>query len=81
MSVSLRRKNRLFKNMLKRICPSTDPCCVPSIISVQELKAISVFALCQRLVKQGGLNKKEMQLNICNNFSILIFNVFYIFAY
>ena len=25
------------------------------------------------LVEQGGLNKKEMQLNLCNTFSILIF--------
>ena len=25
------------------------------------------------LVEQGGLNKKEMQLNLCNIFSILIF--------
>ena len=28
----------------------------------------------------GGLNKKEIQLNLCNMFSILIFNEFILFA-
>ena len=27
-----------------------------------------------RLVKQGGLNKKEIQLNLCNIFSIFMSN-------
>ena len=30
--------------------------------------------------KQGGLNEKEIQLNLCNIFSILLFNKFYLFA-
>ena len=29
---------------------------------------------------QGGLNKKEIQLNLCNIFSSLIFNEFHLFA-
>ena len=29
---------------------------------------------------QGGLNKKEIQLNLCNMLSILIFNEFYLFV-
>ena len=29
---------------------------------------------------QGGLNKKEIQLNLCNIFSIFIFNELYLFA-
>ena len=29
---------------------------------------------------QGGLNKKEIQLNFCNIFSIFIFNELYLFA-
>ena len=28
---------------------------------------------------QGGLNKKEIQLNLCNIFSILIFNKLHLF--
>ena len=30
---------------------------------------------------QGGLNKKEIQLNLCNKFSILIFNEFHLFTF
>ena len=33
----------------------------------------------QPSLNQGGLNKKEIQLNLCNMFSILIFNEFYFF--
>ena len=29
---------------------------------------------------QGGLNKKEIQLNLCNIFSIFIFNELYLFG-
>ena len=29
---------------------------------------------------QGGLNKKEIQLNLCNIFSIFIFNELYLFT-
>ena len=29
---------------------------------------------------QGGLDKKEMQLNLCNIFSFLIFNELYLFV-
>ena len=29
---------------------------------------------------QGGLNKKEIQLNLCNIFSIFMFNELYLFA-
>ena len=29
---------------------------------------------------QEGLNKKEIQLNICNTFSIFIFNELYLFG-
>ena len=29
---------------------------------------------------QGDLNKKEMQLNLCNIFSIFVFNELYLFA-
>ena len=29
---------------------------------------------------QGGLNKKEIQLNFCNIFSIFIFNELYLFV-
>ena len=29
---------------------------------------------------QGGLTKKEIQLNFCNMFYILMFNEFYLFA-
>ena len=32
------------------------------------------------LLDQGGLNEKEIQLNPCNIFSILIFNELYLFA-
>ena len=32
------------------------------------------------LLKQGGLNKKKIQLNLCNIFSIFIFNELYLFA-
>ena len=31
-------------------------------------------------LRQGGLNKKEIQLNLCNIFSIFISNEFYLFA-
>ena len=31
-------------------------------------------------ISQGSSNKKEIQLNLCNIFSILIFNEFYLFA-
>ena len=30
--------------------------------------------------QQGGFNKKKIQLNLCNIFSILIFNELYLFA-
>ena len=30
---------------------------------------------------QGGLNNKEKQLNLCNIFSILIFNEFHLLAW
>ena len=33
---------------------------------------------CCGCYNQGGLNKKEVQLNLCNTFSILIFNEFYL---
>ena len=33
----------------------------------------------QRYLKQGGLNKEEIQLNLCNIFSILLLNKFYFF--
>ena len=32
------------------------------------------------LLKQGCLNKKEIQVNLCNIFPILLFNEFYFFA-
>ena len=32
------------------------------------------------LIDQGGLNKKEIQLNLCNIFSIFIFNELYLFT-
>ena len=31
-------------------------------------------------ILQGGLNKKERLLSLCNIFSILIFNEFYLFV-
>ena len=31
-------------------------------------------------VSKGGLNKKETQLNLCNIFSIFIFNRLYLFT-
>ena len=31
-------------------------------------------------LNQGGLNKKEIQLNLCNIFSIFIFNELYLFS-
>ena len=34
----------------------------------------------KKLSVQGGLNKKEIQLNLCNIFSIFIFNEFYLFV-
>ena len=34
-----------------------------------------------RLLLQVGLNEKEVQMNLCNVFSIFTFNEFYIFAY
>ena len=51
ISVSLRRKNRPFKNMLKRIDPNNDPSGNSFIIEnmsnsyVQELKAVSIFVI------------------------------------
>ena len=35
---------------------------------------------CDTRFYQGGSNKKEIQLNLCNIFSILIFNKLYLFA-
>ena len=32
------------------------------------------------MLQQGGLNKKDIQLNLCNIFSILILNKLYLFA-
>ena len=31
-------------------------------------------------IEQGGLNKKEIQLNLCNVLSIYIFNELHLFA-
>ena len=33
-----------------------------------------------KVLNKGGLNKKEIQLNLCNIFSIFIFNELYLFA-
>ena len=35
---------------------------------------------CDIRFNQGGLNEKEIQLNLCNIFSILIFNELYLFV-
>ena len=43
------------------------------------VKCISYqFCWCQ--VHQGGLNKKEIHLNLCNIFSSLVFNELYLFT-
>ena len=40
------------------------------------LAASDVF----HMFTQGGLNKKEIQINLCNTFSIFIFNELYLFT-
>ena len=34
----------------------------------------------KRNIDQGGLNKKEIRLNLCTIFSVFVFNEFYLFA-
>ena len=57
--------------MVKRIGPNTDPCGTPSIITVQELKAVSIFALSQRLVKQ----LQVFSMSFCQNYMQVIYTI------
>ena len=43
-------------------------------------KISSIEYLISNIKYQGGLNKKRIQLNFCNIFSILIFNELYLFT-
>ena len=52
-------------------------------LSLTEVKIVPEdLQACHRMKRsdQGGLNKKEIQLNLCNMFSILICNKHYLFV-
>ena len=51
--------------------------------SIYNIVIVPLFSYCSLLkptLTQGGLNKKQIQLNLCNIFSISTFNELYLFV-
>ena len=63
-----------IQTVIKKLAPD---CFIKDWIN--SLKCHTVCLYC--MSKQGGLNKKEKQLNLCNIFSVLIYNEFYFFFF
>ena len=60
-----------------RLKPSSERTGSPK---VNFLRNSEFFGLLRQSIMQGGLNKKEIQLNLFNIFSIFIFNKLYLFG-
>ena len=51
-----------------------------SVISVEAMIYFLLYNLYDCTFNQGGLTKKNIELNLCNIFSIFIFNELYLFV-